>query len=299
MPQGAIPSDTKLAVRLTPLAASTPAIAGEVTADCVVNCVDATAAGWQSVGGVASPVSGSGTVEMTGGPWAVQVFLNAEVCGGTIGWNIDGGDMAEGTDFQAAPSGAVLLLFGQMGCEPPYAGDIVVQPTLNYADFCDPVTLHFSGEGGGCGGGEIYCGEFQLVFASGWDGPFYNTSLGYSWQPTSPLQFPNYGDPFSSAPGNYQIQILPLGDMGTTDPNDIDWVITDNGATTDFALALWGPVGTIENGWGFTLTNADSANEFRAFTGHVFTLKAFVAGAEVPVCEPLTILEIDTPYFPP
>lgn len=101
-------------------------------------------------------------VAMEGGPWTVQLFVNEVVpsspvlCGKTLTW-VFTGDLIEGTDYRVGFGANNLWLFGMKGCDPPYLGNLIVQPQLDAVDFCDPLTLSFSGAGGGCGTGSGCC----------------------------------------------------------------------------------------------------------------------------------------------
>lgn len=115
--------------------------------------------GWASTGGVASTVSGTNElpVSLSGGPWTVQIFINETnpssppLCGKTTTWEFTGDLVAELDYMTAISSTTSVWLFGMKGCDPPYSGTIIVQPKIDGLNFCDPLTLSFSGSGGGCG----------------------------------------------------------------------------------------------------------------------------------------------------
>lgn len=183
VPQGAIPRATRLDVRLTPLGVAPKEDVAEAPApeppECVVECSGLFLHGWTSSGGIASSVSGSagatgsdttGLVFMEGGPWTVRIDLLATTCGNPINWTFSG-DLVEGTDFVTDGSSSTSTwLFGAAGCDPPYAGYLVVQAqvwnpdTEEYEDFCEELTLSFSGAGGGCGEGPTGCCFEEVSF---------------------------------------------------------------------------------------------------------------------------------------
>ena len=242
VPQGVLPRNTEIGVRLTPLAPPPPEIEIEPPPpppppDCVVECYSVDVAGWDSVAGVANSVSGSAGFEvaMSGGPWTLQVNMNAQTCGLPITWAF-GGTLVDGVDYVSAIGGGNVWLFGPKGCDPPYSGTIDIQGQIDGVAACDLLTITFSGEGGGGASpccfttsvGENPCASFvPLPYgpSDSWTitdiGPNAGSGIQLDWSSIT-----NIGDP--------SVTILPT----------ITWISGD-----DYLVTYPGPVWTFGAQW--------------------------------------------------
>lgn len=120
---------------------------------------------------------------------------------------------------------------------------------------------------------------------------FVNLAGDYTWIPqdmtaANPRNFPNYGE--------MRHTIIPgVGmDLGTTNPADVTWVVTDNAAASDYTMTVTPVSSTWADGWYAQIAYTDPFNELRAYTGLTITLQAQIAAADV--CLPVTYLEYDT-----
>lgn len=254
VPQGAIPKNLNIGVRLTPLGVPVEeraAVASTPTpTPCAHTCASLVAVGWTSTGGVASAVTGSAIpgeinvpIAMGGGPFTVQIYLaenNVQdhellLCGRTPVWTF-GGSLVNGVDYIVADMAASVWLFGMKGCDPPYSGNIIVNvqdPADEGADYCDPITLEFSGEGGGCGG------DIPCCFTSGFGNPCAVGSINLG------SAFPSYDitDTGANAGGSPLFWVI----TNVGDPVAVDPTITGDGTTytisydgvTDIFGARW------------------------------------------------------------
>lgn len=241
VPQGAIPQAMNIGVRLTPIGVPPPqAVRPPLPAPCLPECLSISVVGWTSSAGEASTVSGTNDapVAMEGGPWTVQLFVNEVVpsspvlCGKTLTW-VFTGDLIEGTDYRVGFGANNLWLFGMKGCDPPYSGTAIIQPQLDGEDFCDPLTLSFSGEGGGCGGGSGCC------FTSDFGDPCLSGAINLG------SSFPSYTITDIGANAGGSPLFWTLTNVGT--PVAIDPDISGDGTTytisydgvTDIFGAVW------------------------------------------------------------
>jgi hypothetical protein len=212
VPQGVIPRSLELAVRMVPLPPEPqPEVFFVEEPPCVQVCNFIYATGWGSAGGSATGVYGDSTavLEMQGGPWTLQLGYDGQACTGSVDWDLSGGTLIEGSDFVRAGT----WLFGAKGCEPPYSGTIVVQATLDAVPWCDPMTINFSGEGGGCSAGGCFDPDIhttgvtfdnsntnQQFFFAGDPGLFFVVALIVDPPTTATVEI------FEDSPGNYRIE---------------------------------------------------------------------------------------------
>lgn len=140
IPRGTIPTNTTIGVRLTPI--GTEEVKVLPPAPCVTVCNGLSASGWMSADNVVEGVSGATDISLTGGPWTLQIFIDGTICAGSLLWAITSDTLVENVDYVSSISGTVVWLFGYR-CD-GYNGELLIQPTLDGTNFCEPLHLTFT-----------------------------------------------------------------------------------------------------------------------------------------------------------